>query len=216
MNLTEQRMEVCNPLWQLSRFITASGMQYHNQALLHTHSHIGQNCMEMGFKYFHDVWCPLTWCVWVEHALGMRDTCTTVEPYALDGKVCMIDWNCDLRVKVKVRVGKWGLNVPFFLYFEKWRKLCGDATWPTPSVGHVTRDMKRRESNETLWRREVGSILSYRIELSSLNVPSSVTESSMLVSVLELSLFRNHSFTPELFSWAGAFSERIEHFEAVV
>ena len=23
---------------------------------------------------------------------------------------------------------------------------------PTPSVGHVTGDMKRRESNETLWR----------------------------------------------------------------
>ena len=49
---------------------------------------------------------------------------------------------------------------------------------PTPSVGHVTGDMKRRESNETLWRWEVGSILSYRIELSSRNVPSLVTESS--------------------------------------
>ena len=35
--------------------------------------------------------------------------------------------------------------------------LCGDATcteqgpWPHPLVGHVTGDMKRRESNETLY-----------------------------------------------------------------
>ena len=47
-----------------------------------------------GSQYFHVVWCPLTWCVWVEHALRMRSTCTTVEPYTLDGKVCMIDRNC--------------------------------------------------------------------------------------------------------------------------
>ena len=116
MNWTEQGMGVCNPLWQLSRFITASGMQYHNQALLRTHIS-AKTVWRWVFNTFTTFDAPSR-DVWVEHALRMRDTCTTVEPYTLDGKVCMIDWNCDLRVKVKVRVGKWVLCSFFFLLWK--------------------------------------------------------------------------------------------------
>ena len=32
----------------------------------------GHEQIHSGSQYFHVVWCPLTWYVWVEHALRMR------------------------------------------------------------------------------------------------------------------------------------------------
>ena len=126
----------------VSRFITASGMQYHNQALLRTYR---PKLFGDGFSILSRRLMPLHVMCVGGHALHMRGTCKTVEPYTLDGKVCMIDRKCGLRVKVKVRVGKWVLYV-FFFYFKKWRTLCGDATWPNPHGGSCDR------GHETAWK----------------------------------------------------------------
>ena len=123
----------------------------------HTHPY------RTGSQYFHVVWCSLTWCVWVEHALRMRGTCTTIEPYT-EKCAWSIEIACGLMVRPQCTGLRLGLGsgnwfymfLLFFFYFKKCRTLYAAMPLalsrdpgPTPSVGHMTGDMKRRESNET-------------------------------------------------------------------